>query len=303
MEQNIDNEPDNEKNFYLWFQAARHSKVSIEEALSKLSKWKVNSTSIDAIFYFYILKVFRALEGYTDATIDAFNLIKECRAKGKSNILILEWCGKGNDLSKFVSRNSITPETKEEKLELVQGYFTDFQHDGSGKITIADKLEVFFSPTQSKLTSSDLNKAVEFYLGFSYDGLRADSYSVRLKGQEPRNTEPFEERKIEIIHSRPAEEKHYAEKLQELKVLGKVKVDNKYNSKRQRGRVVDLQKPPVYVMGKIESDLGKIFFFHKNNEDEKVFSQLRIGSSVTFEYTTTEKGFLALNIQITIDNQ
>lgn len=301
MEQNIDNEPDNEKNFYLWFQAARYSKVSIEEALSKLSKWKVNSTSIDAIFYFYILKVFRALQGYTDATIDAFNLIKECRTKGKSNILILEWCGKGNDLSKFVSRNSITSETKEEKLELVQGYFTDFQHDGSGKITIADKLEVFFSPTQSKLTSSDLNKAVEFYLGFSYDGLRADSYSVRLKGQEPRNTEPPEERKIEIVRSKPAEEKHYAEKLQELKVLGKVKIDEKNNSKRQRGRVVDLQKPPVYVMGKIESDFGKIFFFHKNNEDEKMFSQLRIGSRVTFEYTTTEKGFLALNIQIIID--
>lgn len=301
MEQNIENEPDNEKNFYLWFQAARYSKVSIEEALSKLSKWKVNSTSIDAIFYFYILKVFRALQGYTDATIDSYNLIKECRTKGKSNILVLEWCGKGNDLSKFVSRNSITPENKEEKLELVQGYFTDFQHDGSGKITIADKLEVFFSPTQAKLTSSDLNKPVEFYLGFSYDGLRADSYSVRLKDQDPRNSEPIEERKIEVVHAKPIEEKHYAEKLQELKVLGKIKIDDKNISKRQRGKVIDLQRPPVYVMGKIESDFGKVLFFHKDNEDEKVFSQLKIGSRVTFEYTTTQKGFLAFNLQIITD--
>lgn len=304
MEQNIENEPDNEKNFYLWFQAARYSRVSLEDALSKLSKWKANSTSIDAIYYFYILKVFRALQGYTDATIDAFNLIKECRAKGKSNIAILEWYGKGSDLTRFVSRNSVSPETKEEKLELVRGYFTEYQHDGSGRITIADKLEVFFSPTQAKLTSSDLNKEVEFYLGFSYDGLRADSYSVRLKGFEPRNTEPIEDWKEGIVKSSSIVEKQFTEKIQELKVLGKISLpENKKSSiginlKRQIGKVIDLQRPPVYVMGKIESDFGKTFFFHKSNEKEEVFSQLKIGSKVTFETTKTEKGFLAFNIEL-----
>lgn len=305
MEQNIENEPDNEKNFYLWFQAARHSKVSIDDALSKMSKWKVNSTSIDAIYYFYILKVFRALQGYSDATIDAFNLIKECRGKGKSNIAILEWCGKGTDLTKFISRNSITSEEKEEKLELVEGYFTDYIHEGSGKITIADKLEVFFSPTQAKLTSNDLNKQVEFYLGFSYDGLRADSFSVRLKGFDPRNTEPIEE--TEIIKSIPLAEKRFAEKIQELKVLDRIELPKKekseigINSKRQTGKVIDLQKPPVYVMGKIQSDFGKIFFFHKNNENEEIFLKLRIGSNITFESTKTEKGLLAFNIEIIKD--
>jgi len=307
MEQNIDNEPDNEKNYYLWFQAARYSKVSIDEALSKLSKWKANSTSIDAVYYFYILKVFRALQGYTDATIDAFNLIKECKSKGKSNIAILEWCGKGNDLTKFVSRHSITPENKDERLELVQGFFTDYQHDGSGKITIADKLEVFFSPTQAKLTSNDLNKPVEFYLGFSYDGLRADSFSVRLKGFDPRNTEPIDERKVEGIKTNPASEKELIEKRQELKIIGKITLsENKksevgYNSKRQNGEIIDLQKPPVYVMGKIKSDSGKIFFFHKSNEKEEIFSQLKIGGKVSFELTKNEKGFLAINIEINND--
>jgi cold shock CspA family protein len=307
MEQNIVNEPDNEKNFYLWFQAARYSKISLEDALSKLSKWKANSTSIDAIYYFYILKVFRALQGYTDETINAFNLIKECKAKGKSNITILEWYGKGSDLTKFVSRNSVGTETKEEKLELVQGYFTEYLHDGSGKITIADKLEVFFSPTQAKLTSSDLNKKVEFYLGFSYDGLRADSYSVRLKGFEPRNTEPIEDRKEVIVKSSPMVKKQFAEKIQEPKVLGKISLpENKksevgINSKRQTGKVVDLQKTPVYTMGWIESNFGKRFFFHKDNEKEEVFLQLKIGSKVSFEITKTERGSLALNIELIKD--
>jgi hypothetical protein len=307
MEQNIENEPENEKNFYLWFQAARHSKVSIDDALSKLSRWKANSTTVDAIYYFYILKVFRALKGYSDATIDAYNLIKECKAKGRSNVTIFEWYGKGNDLTKFVNRSILTPENKSEKLELVEGYFTEYLHDGSGKITVDNKLEVFFSPTQAKLTSSDVNKLVEFYLGFSYDGLRADSYSVRLKGFAPRNPEPIEERKAEVRSTYPETERHFAEKLQEPKVLGKItlpEIKKSYsvsNSKRQNGSIIDLQSPPVYVMGKIENDFGKKFFFHKDNEKEEVFLQLKIGSKVSFETTKTEKGILAFNIEI-IDN-
>ena len=52
---------------------------------------------------------------------------------------------------------------------------------------------------------------------------------------------------------------------------------------------------------KIESDFGKIFFFHKSNEKEEIFSQLKIGSKVTFETTKTEKGLLAFNIEVIKD--
>lgn len=180
MEQNIENEPNNEINFYLWFQAARYSKITIDEALSKTSKWKANSNTTDAIYYLYILKVVRALDGYSDSVFDANNLIRECKSKGKSNIVVYEWYGSGFDLNKLVNRNSITEDNKNTKLQFVEGYFTEYLHDGSGKITIQDKLEVFFSPTQAKLTSSDLNRRVQFYLGFSYDGLRADSASVQI---------------------------------------------------------------------------------------------------------------------------
>ncbi len=304
MEQNIDNEPDNERNFYLWFQAARHSKISLDEALGKLSKWKASSTTLDSIFYFYILKVFRALQGYSDAAIDAYNLIKECKQKGKANITILEWCGKGNDLTKFVSRHSITPENKDDRLELVSGFFTEYLHDGSGKITIADKLDVFFSPTQAKLTSSDLNQPVEFYLGFSYDGPRADSYSVRIKGSAPRNSAPPEDKNTDIQKSHFISAKHYSDKIQDLKALGKLSISgtNKsefgVTSKRDTGKVIDLQYPPKYVMGKIESSFGKILFFHRDNERKDVFDQLKIGCNVTFEYIRKDRGWLAFNIKI-----
>lgn len=303
MEQNIENEPDNEKNYYLWFQAARHSKVSIDDALSKFSKWKANSTSVDAIYYFYILKVFRALQGYTDATIDAFNLIKECKAKGKSNIATLEWYGKGNDLTKFVSKKVIAHENKDDKLELVQGYFTDYTHEGSGKITIADKLEVFFSPTQAKLTSDDLNSQVEFYLGFSYDGLRADSYSVRISGQEPRNSAPPTEKSQLISNKKQVTEVNRNDNSPEIKIVGKIDLSNqrKVESKRAEGEVIDLKWPPNYVMGRIKSKLGQVFFFHKDNEKDDIFSRLKIGSNVSFDATKNTKGLLAINIEILED--
>lgn len=291
MEQNIDNEPDNEKNYYLWFQAARYSRLSLDEAINKLSKWKANSSSLDAIFYFYILKVFRSLQGYSESTVDAVRLIKECKSKGRSNITIYEWCGKGTGLRKFIHRSEINKENKDEKLELITGYFTEYLHDGSGKITIADMIEVFFSPVQAKLTSNDLNKEVEFYLGFSYDGPRADSYSVRIRGQEPRNNEPQEEIEQEVL-------KYSAST---ISTKGDDKSENpipKSLQKRLKGKVIELKYPPNYVMGNIESEYGKNYFFHKNNEKPEIFSKLKIGTLVSFDSVVNDKGLLAKNIII-----
>ncbi|MDL2230231.1 hypothetical protein LJB87_00360 [Alistipes sp. OttesenSCG-928-L06] len=181
MEQNIESEPNNERNFYLWFQAARHSYISINETITKLAQWTANSSTLDATYYFYILKTFKALEGYSDAIYDARKLIKETRQIGRSNIRIYDWYGKGNGLKKLVSNREITDANKDNKLELVEGVITQYQHAGSGIITIADGIDVFFNPTQAKLTSDHLNARVMFYLGFSYDGPRADSSSIILK--------------------------------------------------------------------------------------------------------------------------
>ena len=55
-------------------------------------------------------------------------------------------------------------------------------------------------------------------------------------------------------------------------------------------------------MGKIKSDFVRIFFFHKNNEDEEIFSKLKIGSKVTFESPKTAKGFLVFKIDVIHDS-
>lgn len=181
MEDNIESEPAIEANFFLWFKAARHSNISIENALSKLTRWKINSDAIDALYYLYILKVFRAIEKYSTDAVQAEKYIKECKrvaSKGPNFTTCFEWYGKGDGLHRLINRAAVTSENKVELLEYVEGYFRDYNHDGSGTIVVEDKLEVFCNPSQGKLTLSDKNKRVKFFLGFSYDGLIADSSSI-----------------------------------------------------------------------------------------------------------------------------
>lgn len=180
LETNISQEPENPKNFFLWFQAARYSKRPIDQTIAKLTQWKAQSSSIEPIFYLYILKVIKALDGYTDAAIEASKLIKECEEKGRNRITVYEWYGIEPGLKRIVNRTEITNENKHEKLAFVEGYFTEFEHIGDGTITIVDQLKVFFSPALARVTSSNINSRVKFYLGFSYDGLRADSISVKI---------------------------------------------------------------------------------------------------------------------------
>jgi hypothetical protein len=320
MEKNIVDEPSNEKNFYLWFRAARYSDVKILDAISKLANWRANSSVVDSLYYFYILKVISAIqEGSTADANDACTLIKECKAKApKSQNLTtcFEWYGKGKDLGRLVSKIDFDDSNKDDKLELVSGYFTDYKHNGDGIITIGGVLEVFFSPVQAKLTEDDKGKKVEFYLGFSYDGLRADSFSVRIAGSQPRNkdiiqnTVPISELIKEKQDIQKIETK--SEKLEGLKIVGKIELETKPKKteglkidktttepKILKGTVVDLKYPPNYAMGYIEADNGKRFFFHKDNEDIQVFNKLVVNKTrVSFEVTTRNEKTLAVNLKI-----
>lgn len=178
LQQNLDNESDNEKNFQLWFKVARHSNITVTATIKKLQKWKAQSTSIDAVFYLSILQVLMAFKGYSEAVAEANKLISECKVRSRSNITVYEWYSKGIELGNIINKREIDDGNKEDLLEFVEGIFTEYTHEGRGYITILDGLQVFVSPTQAKLKSSDLYKTVRFYLGFSYEGLRADSGSV-----------------------------------------------------------------------------------------------------------------------------
>lgn len=179
MEENIVSEPKNERNFYLWFNAARYSSLKTDEIISKITEWKSISPSLEIIFYCYVFYVIKALEGSSEAAVIANKLIGECRNIGGSNkIWTKEWYSK--NYQQILSNGLLKDLDKDEYLLPVKGYVHKYNHPGDAKIMIEGSLEVFFKPNIAGLTSECLNKDVEFFLGFSYDGLRADSESVKI---------------------------------------------------------------------------------------------------------------------------
>lgn len=322
MEENILDEPANEKNIYLWFQTARYAQyVTLNDSIDKLSKWKVNSSSTDAIYYFYILQVLKAFEGYSDAREDAKKLIIGCSKKSNNlpnRTSCYEWYGNGGGISCLVnSKNLDDTDNIDSKLRLVKGVISEYTHAGDGRIEI-NGLQVFFRPSQANegtggFTKDDLNKEVEFYLGFSYDGLRADSYSVKLVGASRNPYKKFSERErapknltaektFREKKNKSTLEAPITEKLQQPKVLRMIDLQNKdafklkhsYSNsdigKRVTGKIVFLQ--PFF--GHILDENNSILFFHKN--EIKIFKQLKIDDAITFEVGLNNKGICATKL-------
>lgn len=177
MDENMKNDSKNIHNFVLWFRVARYSNLSTDEILAKLIQWKAISPAIDLSFYSYVFNTIKAIEGSSEAVILAEKYIKECRSMGGSNhIFVKEWYG--NAPQGIVNNAERRTNADNYKLLEVTGYVTKYQHLGHAIIEMECGLEVFFKPSANGLTDSCLNHNVTFYLGFSYDGLRAESVKL-----------------------------------------------------------------------------------------------------------------------------
>ena len=93
---------------------------------------------------------------------------------GGNHIYVKEWYG---DAPQGIVSNA---ERCNHQLHEVRGYVKDYFHPGYATIEMDCGLEVFFKPSVNGLTEGCLNHEVSFFLGFSYDGLRAESGSVTL---------------------------------------------------------------------------------------------------------------------------
>jgi hypothetical protein len=107
LEQNLQEEPSNDKNLRLWVQAVRRvsSPPSLESVIEKVGYWKVNTNSLDATYYLYVLHSILALEGSTLAREDAMRYLEECRQMAsfrRNRTNSLEWLGQGQGIHKLV---------------------------------------------------------------------------------------------------------------------------------------------------------------------------------------------------------
>lgn len=186
LEDNLNEEPNNDRNMRMWIQAIRRvsEPPSIESVIEKVAYWQVDAGSIDATYYLYVLNAILALEGSVLAGQQAERHLQECRQRARlrrNRQNSFEWIGPGIGLTRLVHHSRLGDWDHStdfwgivKPLARVQGRITRIQGPGAGMIRVAGGLSTFFVPVKGGFAlGRSENQAVDFYLGFSYDGLRA----------------------------------------------------------------------------------------------------------------------------------
>lgn len=186
LNDNIDEDPSNERDLRLWVQAIRRANnpPSMESIIERLGYWRANSHALDAVYYLYVFYSLLTIEGSAISREDAIRFIDESKqmARFKRNrTKSFEWISKGTGLGKLIHQSELG-EWDDDKdfwentksLEKVKGRIAKIDGPQAGKISVEGGLSAFFVPSRSGHSRNrSENEMVDFYLGFSYDGLRA----------------------------------------------------------------------------------------------------------------------------------
>ncbi len=192
MEDNLREEPGSDYNIRIWFRAVRYSeRQDINIVLDRLATWKAIGDAEEAYFYLYVLHALKAIDGSIVERGRSLEFIKHSADKSRyrrNRHLSQEWLGVGEGLSRLVHYNELGNWDRdknfyqdESKLARIKGYVSHYKGPEAGTIELVScGLPAFFVPATVKvgnrvtgITKDHLNLPVTFYLGFSYDGLRA----------------------------------------------------------------------------------------------------------------------------------
>ena len=198
-EDNITEEPASDYNLRLWLRAIRvENTLSVDRVVERLAYKRLQDDSVDTTYYLYILKFLQLDSGDLAAREEIPGLISECTQLARDlarTTSSFEWLGKGTGLAALVNVSTLGPWdpksefwTNEQDLQTVKGRIAQIRNHGSGEIELPSGLRAFFIPARGQvpggyIAGQDIGREVEFYLGFSYEGLRA--WSVR----EPKSSD------------------------------------------------------------------------------------------------------------------
>lgn len=187
--ENLVEEPDSDQNLRLWFRAGRLTQeLSLEQMSEQLAYRRLRRPTVDTLYYLYILKFLQADAGMLEMVNEAREVIVECSRLAESlpqRTKSFEWFGNGNRLDALVHESALGDWDQTVQfwknsalLKRVKGRISRIQSPASGEIELPTGLRAFFVPSRGMveggyLGGRDINREVEFYLGFSYDGLRA----------------------------------------------------------------------------------------------------------------------------------
>ena len=191
LSDNLDEEPHNERNLRLWLQAVRagDKPPTIDTVTEKVAYWHANSDSLESAYYLFILHVIKAFEGSSLAHDNANRLLEECRTRSRSRrnrTKSFEWFAQGEGLKQLVHQDVLGQWDRDEQfwsdpspLDRLEGVVGHIRGPEAGEIEITSGLKAFYVPgTANHYKGETENRRVNFYLGFSYEGLRA--WKVKL---------------------------------------------------------------------------------------------------------------------------
>jgi len=186
LEQNLHEDPYNEKDLRLWIQAIRRPpcNISINAAIERVAYWRSNTGSLEATFYLYVLHALLALEGSALNRSEAEMIMAECRQmarRRRNRRRSFEWFGHGEGVGALVHQSELGDWqedidfwAKPKLLKRIAGRIAWIEGPQAGSIEVESGLEAFFVPGRGPFFKGQAeNQSVAFYLGFSYDGLRA----------------------------------------------------------------------------------------------------------------------------------
>jgi tetratricopeptide (TPR) repeat protein len=187
LEENLAQEPNHDRNLRLWVQAIRRSDnpPTIDSVIEKVAYWKNSaSDSLDAVYYLYVFHTLRALEGSQINRDTALRFLEECKTIARfrrNRTKSLEWLGPGTGVNRLVHHSRLGEWQKDKEfwenpglLARIPGRISKISEPQSGQIELQGGMSAFFVPAKGDyFRSHSENKSVSFYLGFSYDGLRA----------------------------------------------------------------------------------------------------------------------------------
>lgn len=180
MEINIASNRGDDRDIKHWFRAYRMSpSFSYYEAIDKIEVWERLRKSVHATYYLYILHYFSYREGVLSSQQKAKDYIEKCRRNipvSTTSKKSFEWVSSDTKRTlPLVNAHELGKWdgffANKHKLGRVTGIITSVDNQKKGAIRV-NGFDAFFVP-KSDFITDDVNSEVSFYLGFSYEGLRA----------------------------------------------------------------------------------------------------------------------------------
>ena len=184
LQENLEEDPHDATSLRLWLRVIRHDSVipTLNGVIERVSYWRSNSSSLDALYYLYVLHMLNGIQGSNQGVPEGEVVLNECRSVARlrrDRRRSFEWVGLGEGVGALVHQSQLGDWsedfwTKADQLRRLDGRISSIAAPQEGYIDLSCGLRAFFVPARSQIFKGrDENIPVTLNLGFSYDGPRA----------------------------------------------------------------------------------------------------------------------------------